>query len=418
MTSIVENVVYQHAENACSLWLQRQYAVNEPHYSFADIAHLDNRLDANVEGLRVAGHHAFPMIDEMMDAEDEGAWFTKALLLLQAGDQTRFNALIQRSQDTQDPDAILRELESALAWADPAHLKDCVKTLLSADDSASIVLGLKTCASHNRDPILYLEKYLDSDSPLVRETVLHVAANCGASKLVNGILNGTDGESEREYFERGRALAMLGKQDHARRILSRIALSDSVCNSDATALHGLLNDVKASKSLLRKLNDMPTRQRDVVHGFGLIGDPAAMDWLISKTEIPEYARLAGGAITMITGVDLADNDLETLDAPAGFEDGGITDDPEDNAVALDEDEDLPWPDHELVSAWWNSSPKLAQGRCFLAGRERTQPELVHILANGMQRQRNVAAMSLALLNPESRYLDTRLPTNKQTAWVV
>ena len=72
MPPIVENVVYQHAENVCSLWLQRQHAVNEPHYSFADLVHLDGRVESNLEGLRIAGKNALPLIDDFMSAEDEG----------------------------------------------------------------------------------------------------------------------------------------------------------------------------------------------------------------------------------------------------------------------------------------------------------------------------------------------------------
>ena len=73
---------------------------------------------------------------------------------------------------------------------------------------------------------------------------------------------------------------------------------------------------------------------------------------------------------MITGIDLAEQDLETLDEPEGFEDGAANDDPEDDNVALDEDEDLPWPDPQRMRSWWESSAKLPAGRYFLNGREK------------------------------------------------
>ena len=116
MPAIVENVVYQHAENVCSLWLQRQQAVEEPHYSFTDLVHLDNRLDANLEGMRVAGKHGLPFLDEMIQAEDEGAVFAKALLAIERNDSKLFSELMEQAQDKRE---FLVELDSALAWAHP-----------------------------------------------------------------------------------------------------------------------------------------------------------------------------------------------------------------------------------------------------------------------------------------------------------
>ena len=57
---------------------------------------------------------------------------------------------------------------------------------------------------------------------------------------------------------------------------------------------------------------------------------------------PALARVAGEALAMITGLDLAYLDLDG-EPPAGFE-AGPTDDPADPSVAMDEDEHLPWPD--------------------------------------------------------------------------
>ena len=76
-----------------------------------------------------------------------------------------------------------------------------------------------------------------------------------------------------------------------------------------------------------------------VIGAGVIGDPVSIPWLIEQMMIPELARVAGEAFTMITGVDIAYEDLEG-EWPAGFE-AGPTEDPEDENVAMDPDEDLP-----------------------------------------------------------------------------
>jgi len=52
---VVEEIIEKHAEDTAYLWLQRDAAVREPHYSLADLARLDNRVEANIDGLRIAG---------------------------------------------------------------------------------------------------------------------------------------------------------------------------------------------------------------------------------------------------------------------------------------------------------------------------------------------------------------------------
>jgi uncharacterized protein (TIGR02270 family) len=86
---------------------------------------------------------------------------------------------------------------------------------------------------------------------------------------------------------------------------------------------------------------------------------------------PEYNRLAGKSFTMITGVDLAYEDLDG-DQPEGFE-AGPTENPEDEDVAMDPDEELPWPDYLSVSDWWNQNEaRFTLGERYLCGQPITR----------------------------------------------
>ena len=414
MPHIIENVVYQHAENACALWWQRHNAVHEPHYTFEDLVHLDNRVEANLEGLRIAGEHALPIIDENIAGEDEGGFFTKSVLLLERGENKEFLGLAERLHDKRDA---LEEMGSALAWVKPEYLANTVKELLSSAVPSSIELGLHACAAHQRPAKKYLQNALDSDDVNLRASAMKVAANLGFSDIKHRLQGISDFESDREKFHCGRALAMLGNQTAGSALLKPLAIDDSSFNSKAVKLIAMMNDIAECKALLKTLDANGHRQRDVIRGFGYLGDPVAVDWLISKTELPQLCRIAGGSISMITGMDLAESDLETLDEPEGFMDMGPDDDPANHNIAMDEDEDLPWPDPERIRAWWQSSAKLPTGKYYLNGREKTRNELAIVLREGFQRQRNAAADNLALMNPASLFFDTSLPTNKQRHWM-
>lgn len=61
---------------------------------------------------------------------------------------------------------------------------------------------------------------------------------------------------------------------------------------------------------LQELSQNPDHKRLAVTGYGVTGDPASTPWLIQMMEVPELARVVGESFTMITGVDIAYEDLE------------------------------------------------------------------------------------------------------------
>ena len=71
---------------------------------------------------------------------------------------------------------------------------------------------------------------------------------------------------------------------------------------------------------LDKLRHLPEKTRQAISGYGACGDPSAIPWLMEQMHVPELARPAGEAFSMITGVDLAYDDLEG-EWPEGFEAG-------------------------------------------------------------------------------------------------
>ena len=151
--------------------------------------------------------------------------------------------------------------------------------------------------------------------------------------------------------------------------------------------------------------------RTVVMGAGILGDPAFVPWLIKRMESPELARLAGEAFTMITGVDLAYQDLNQ-DAPAEPES-------DDAAVAitpLDYESNLPWPSSLLVREWWVRNQHMySEGSRYVGGKPVTAQSLVEILTGGKQRLRAAAALELALLNPSDVVFEVRARGSVQQA---
>jgi uncharacterized protein (TIGR02270 family) len=100
---------------------------------------------------------------------------------------------------------------------------------------------------------------------------------------------------------------------------------------------------------------------------------------------------------MITGIDLSRGALSRK-APEEFV-TGPNDDPNDENVAIDADENLPWPDPDNVQARWKTKKRdLAPGVRYLGGIPLTREGRSRVLRDGDQRPRRAAAFDLALID--------------------
>ena len=128
------------------------------------------------------------------------------------------------------------------------------------------------------------------------------------------------------------------------------------------------------------------------------------------------ARLAGESFSFITGLDLADLDLET-EPPKNFR-SGPTDNPEDDNVAMDEDDGLPWPDPEKIQAWWDVNHLRFEPRVrYFMGERVSVEHCKQVLRKGFQRQRVAAAEYLCLLIPGTPLFPTSAPAWRQQRWL-
>ena len=171
-------------------------------------------------------------------------------------------------------------------------------------------------------------------------------------------------------------------------------------------------DGQTALEWLKTQSRNPKRRREMLIGTGIVGNPAYIPILIKQMHIPELARAAGDAFTVITGIDLGECQLEG-ERPEGFE-AETSDDPEENYAELDPDEELSWPDADLVSKWWEQNNEAFPPRSrYLAGGLISPEHCSELLRNGNQRNRQAAALELALSQMDVRYFNTKAPGHWQ-----
>jgi uncharacterized protein (TIGR02270 family) len=205
---------------------------------------------------------------------------------------------------------------------------------------------------------------------------------------------------------------MLGDRGAAVQALRALAMVQGPAQLDALALALFTSDSEGARALVKQLATQGAPLRTLIKAAGWSGDSQVVPWLFQHMKAATHARLACEAFSFITGIDPARLHLDR-DAPEGAF-AGPTDDPEDDNVALDEDENLPWPDVEKIYAWWQANgSRFRPSTRYFVGEPPSAMHCISVLKNGFQRQRIAAAEHLCLLQPGTQLFNVAAPAWRQ-----
>jgi uncharacterized protein (TIGR02270 family) len=176
----------------------------------------------------------------------------------------------------------------------------------------------------------------------------------------------------------------------------------------AVELAARVSPINAARDRINRIADA----RLAIIGTTALGDPADLPRLFAALRAPELARLAAHGIATITGLDTRASALVGR-APEGFR-AGPTDDPNDEDVAMDPDDPIPWPNPDAVEAACRRH-RLAAGVRHLAGERVSEAVIQRVLREGTQSQRLAAALEQRVLAPGAPLLEVRAPGFRQQA---
>jgi len=400
--AIIPVVVEQHAEEAAFLWLLRDSAVIEPHYSLPDLAHLDDRTEANIDGLRIAGDEGWEICKESLAWKEAGEIFTAAVLAFQSGDKDRIKDVLESGSG--DPE-LSRGIISALGWLSYPQAEKFIQSYLSSESAELRRIGVGACAVHRNDPGETLHKGLASSEPYLKARMLKAIGELGKTNFATTVKDYLNDNDENCRFFAAWSSSLLGNLAGLT-VLQTIAETEGPYAERACSIVFRRMRVAEGHDWNKTIAKKTNLQRIALIGAGAMGDPVLIPWLIEYMSIPEMARVAGESFTMITGVDIAYENLEG-EWPEGFE-AGPTEEPEDEDVEMDPDEDLPWPKPELVHKWWSENKNnFLNGTRYLCGKPISEQQCQHVLRYGYQRQRAAAAIELAMMRPGQSLFEVR-----------
>jgi len=400
-----EDVVSQHAEEAAFLWTLRTRAAREPHYSLSDLARLDERVEAHVDGLRTSREVGWQYCKKNLQNRGPGEVFALSVLAFGAGDRAGMTEVL--SVATESPKTT-GGLLSALGWLDFDVVLPWLSRLLEAKSPAHRAVGVRAAAIHRRDPGPILAEALSSEHPVLRASALRAAGELKRRDLGGLVRRHLTADDEVSRFWAAWALTLHG--DPA----GRFALTKWFGRADGFSRRALQLAIRAmpldeSREWVKSLARQPGLSSAAIVAAAALGDPDAIPWLIRSMESPQVARLAGEAFTTITGLDLSYADL-TQDAPTERS----ADTSVQEVLDLDYESNLPWPSPARIKRWWDANAsRFSAGVRYLAGKPIELNTMRQVLSSEKQRQRAAAALELGLQQLDEVLFEVRGRADRQ-----
>jgi uncharacterized protein (TIGR02270 family) len=391
--------------------------VGEPHYRLKDLAKLDGRLEAHLDGLRVAEANAADAAWDVCERElrwaEPGEVFPAAVLAFESAQSNRIERVVQVARASCE---LSRPLVSALGWLPYAQARGPICRFLADEDPTLRRIGIAAAAVHRHDPAEALVEAVDHSDVLLRGRAARAAGELGRIDLLNALRERLASEDRSCGLWAAWSVALLAGDGQGIDLLRGSVEDQGEQSGHALQLALRRMQVAEAKDWISRLAGSPGLARSAVIGAGVLGDPGLVPWLIESLRTPSLTRVAGEAFAMITGVDIAYQDLDGP-WPEGFT-AGPTEDPLDEDVAMDPDESLPWPDARKIAAWWaRHRGGFTPGLRYLLGRQLAEEWLEEVLRHGYQRQRAMAALELAIRRPGQPLFEVRAPGFRQQEWL-
>lgn len=406
---MIDAVVEQHAEDAAALAELRRHHLRAPHVNLQHLARLDERLAAHLDGLQIAGEAGWKHCETALGSVSAGVVFAATVVALQLRSGAKLERLFAVAEVVPDARA---GLLGAFGWVSGKQLRELAAGLLASNNPFRAYVGLAACAMHRVDPGAALLRALESTDASLRMRAFRTVGELGRRDLLRSCEVGMEDMDAHCRHWAASSAVRLGAGAHAMERLAAMSLSREETAREALDIALIAMEPRQGENLLGQLAQREKRSRDVIWGTGLVGDPVHIPWLIERMTDPRDARAAGEAFSMITGVDLAEHDLDAAAPPESP--SGPSDDPEDADVQMDPDEDLEWPDAQKIASWWRTNAgTYPAGRRIFMGTPVTLDACAGVLRTGYQRQRRIAALHAAFQSPGEPLFEWRAPAWRQ-----
>lgn len=402
----------QFVEESSFLWSLRSIAVDQPHYNRGEIAELETRIQSSLDGLMSSIDSGWRACEAGLVLNSPGELFTAAVTAFRSHEANKIRQVVVAGLTN---DQTFAGLVSALGWLAPELVVPWIEKLLTGKENSQKYLGVAACSVRRHDPGDLLVKILQRDDCLQHKALyvraLRLVGELRRQDLMPVLSKAVASDDPTISFWAAWSSILLGNRT-AVNYLQHHLLQPGPHQQRAIQIVFRVLPVEQARQWITSISNEAAQYRAVIAATAVLGDPHAVNWLIQQMRTPISARIAGEAFATITGIDLVKSALTTA-RPTDFK-AVPNDDPDDENIAIDEDENLPWPHAEKIALLWQQLGRnFIIGQRYFMGQPITSPWLLKQMQEANQRQRHAAALELALTDPTHRLYNTHA---RATGW--
>lgn len=346
------DIFEEFVDNASFFWVLRTRQLTQPHVFQDAIAELDSRIQSNLDGIFVCVADAWEII---VEAAGDFAQGGEAFVLAATAFRTEDVAKIQLATDFGlTNEQTFEGLISALAWLPGPLIHPWLKQFFSSKNLDHKAIAMATCRLRREDPALYLNQILQRDDcrahlPLYTQC-LRLIGELKRGDLAAELVKGVVSEDPDVKFWSLWSSMLLGQRAQAE-LFKPYIFADNPLREKALAMAFRVLPLATARAWIGELSQEESTTRLAIKACGVLGDPSAVDWLISQMAHAQLARAAGEAFYLITGVNLVEAKLAAA-APEEFIawEKALDDAPPE----LAEDDNLPWPNANTINQHWQT----------------------------------------------------------------
>lgn len=417
---VIRPLLMRHAQDAAFYWAQSDSSLCSPTVSIKKLASFHSLLEANLDGLRVAGDAGMLMARRELDRwKSQGDAFVYGVLSLERYADSQFepawDLLDEHAEST------VYGFSCAISWAS----RKAVFARLEQWKAAAHSLPLALSVFARRELALPIAspdvaRYFDHESHWVRVAACNLAAELPVASARDFLLRALDDDDLGVQIAAADALMKFGRDT---RVRQRLVDMVGRCKLLAEERRGLAKQIalarldRLARYLGHAVNCGDHEAREVFETLPAElkmsfvahhGDPAFVDDLIAQLPNNKLSDAAFQAMHLITGIDLDDSQFLVRTTPIPDKDSD-----EDSLQQLDAARLQP--DHGAITDWWDKSrAHFKSGTPWLVGSSALNHEHIgRIFHMGSQLQRFAAQMHAFSHGISISRLDIRTPMWRQ-----
>ncbi|MCL4807034.1 MAG: hypothetical protein KJ062_04460 [Thermoanaerobaculia bacterium] len=343
---LLSDVLEEHLEELAFLWELRREGLLSPERTRGDLARLEARIEAHVDGLLLARGDLLELAEPGLASDDPPVAFASAFALLRSG---REGAVAVMESFRVSSGGCREGLGEALAHGDVRDVKDELVSCLASPDPA-LAVAAATALALQRAPGLpdrADERFLADADPALRSAGWRLATFLREAPRAEAVRKGLEDADPGVARAAAAAAAWFSMPAALEECRSR-AKSNAGDAAEWLRLLAVLGDASDLSLVLSAAADRANagRGESGPRALGALGHPRGVDALLGMMgDEPARAAAAGAAFLKITG------HYAEGDARAAVREPGATDD-EADVELLDE---VTLPDAGAARAFWSGA---------------------------------------------------------------